>query len=308
MEAPSTVTVTLATAAATAVATYPGDGLAERFEAARPHLRNVAYGMLGSYAEAEDAVQEAWFRLSRSDVDAIEDLRRWLTTVVARISLDMLRSRKARREDYPGTWLPEPIVTDDSAGPEQQALVADTLGTALLIVLETLSPAERLAFVLHDIFAVPFDQISPVLDRTPDATRQLASRARRRVRQAPAPDGDLPRQRRVVEAFLDAARNGNFDALIDLLDPSVTFRLDTGGLPGTGEPIHGAEAVARHTIATAPRFLPRSRLVTVNGAPGTRAGDPQDPDGVGAFTVVGDRIVAIDVVATRAKLRGARAV
>ncbi len=284
------------------------ESLAERFEGARAHLRSVAYGMLGSYAEAEDAVQEAWFRLSRSDAGAIEDLRRWLTTVVARISLDMLRSRKARREDYPGTWLPEPIVLDDSGGPEQQAVIADTLGIALLIVLETLSPAERLAFVLHDIFAVPFDQIGPVLERTPDATRQLASRARRRIRQAPTPDGDLPRQRRVVEAFLDAARNGNFDALVDLLDPDVTFRLDTGGLAGAQEPIQGAPAVARHTIATAPLFLPRSRLVTVNGAPGTRAGDPQDPDGVGAFTVVGDRIVAIDVVATRAKLRGARAV
>ena len=281
------------------------DGLADRFEAARPHLRSVAYGMLGSYAEAEDAVQESWFRLTRSDSGAIEDLRRWLTTVVARISLDMLRSRKARREDYPGTWLPEPILTDDTGGPEQQALVADTLGIALLIVLETLSPAERLAFVLHDVFAVPFDEISPVLERTPDATRQLASRARRRVREAPTPDGDLPRQRRVVEAFLDAARHGNFEALIDLLDPDVTFRLDTGPALGL-EPIHGAQNVARHMLATAPLFLPKSQLVSVNGMPGTRAGSAEDPDGVGAFTVVGDRIVSIDVVATRAKLGAAR--
>ena len=279
------------------------DALAGRFEAARPHLRSVAYGMLGSYAEAEDAVQESWFRLTRSDVTAIEDLRRWLTTVVARISLDMLRSRKARREDYPGTWLPEPIIRDDSDDPEQQALIADTLGIALLIVLETLTPAERLAFVLHDVFAVPFDEISPVLERSPDATRQLASRARRRVREAPTPDGDLPRQRRVVEAFLNAARRGDFEALIDLLDPDVTFRIDTG--PAVG-PIHGSRNVARHTLDTAPLFLPKSALVTVNGAPGTRAGSAEDPDGVGAFTVIGDRIVAIDVVATRAKLAGAR--
>lgn len=295
MEAPTVVTEQA----------YAGDGLAERFDAARAQLRNVAYGMLGSYAEAEDAVQEAWFRLSRSDVTAIEDLRRWLTTVVARISLDMLRSRKARREEYPGTWLPEPIVQDDADSPEQQAVVAETLGIALLIVLETLSPAERLAFVLHDVFAVPFDEISPVLERTTDATRQLASRARRRVRQAPAPDGDLPRQRRVVDAFLSAARQGDFEALIELLDPDVTFRIDFGSAGGP-EPIRGAENVARHTLATAPLFLPKSQPVTVNGAPGTRAGAPHDPDGVGAFTVVGDRIVSIDVVATREKLAGAR--
>ncbi|HEX4019356.1 MAG TPA: RNA polymerase sigma factor SigJ [Frankiaceae bacterium] len=281
-----------------------GDWLAGQFEATRPHLRSVAYGMLGSQAEAEDAVQEAWLRLHRSDASAIEDLRRWLTTVVARISLDMLRSRRARREDYPGTWLPEPVV-EETNGPEQQAVMADALGLALLIVLETLSPAERLAFVLHDIFALPFDEIAPVVERTPDAARQLASRARRRVRQAPVPDGDLPRQRRAVDAFLDAAQRGDFEALLDLLDPHVTFRLDTGPAGGI-EPIQGAENVARQILATAPTFLPSISRVTVNGGPGTRAGSAEAPNGVAGFTVVGDRIVSIDVIAAPSKLRPAR--
>jgi RNA polymerase sigma factor (sigma-70 family) len=280
------------------------DWLAGQFEAVRAHLRSVAYGMLGSQAEAEDAVQEAWLRLHRSDASAIEDLRRWLTTVVARISLDMLRSRKARREEYPGTWLPEPIVREETDGPEQQAVLADSLGLALLIVLETLTPAERLAFVLHDIFAVPFDEIGVALERTPDAARQLASRARRRVRQAPVPDGDLPRQRRAVDAFLDAAQRGDFDALLDILDPDVTFRLDTGPARGL-DPIHGAQDVARQILATAKTFLPSISRVTVNGAPGTRAGSAGAPNGVAGFTVVGDRIVSIDVIATPVKLRPA---
>src|SRR5213078_284516 len=205
------------------------DWLAQRFEQNRPHLRSVAYRMLGSLGEAEDAVQEAWLRLSRSDDAAIANLGGWLTTVVARICLDMLRTRRARREDAVGGWLPEPIVAaDDAAGPEQEALLADSVGLALLVVLDTLSPAERLAFVLHDMFAMPFEEIAPIVDRSVAATRQLASRARRRVQgAAPSPDRDLAEQRRVVDAFLAAARAGDFDALIEVLDPDVVFRIDT---------------------------------------------------------------------------------
>src|SRR4051794_29680537 len=201
--------------------------LAARFEAGRPHLRAVAYRLLGSLSEADDAVQEAWLRLSRSP-GGIENLDGWLTTVVARIALDMLRSRNARREEPLGVYVPEPIVGD---GPEQQALLADSVGLALLVVLETLDPAERLAFVLHDMFAVPFDQIAAIVDRSPAAARQLASRARRRVRGAvPEPDADLSAQRAVVDAFLAAARDGDFEALVAVLHPDVLIRVDRGTL------------------------------------------------------------------------------
>ena len=206
------------------------DWLAERFEEHRTHLRAVAYRMLGSLSEADDAVQEAWLRLSRSDADEIENLGGWLTTVVGRVSLNMLRSRETRREQPLGVHVPEPIVDRaDGTDPEHEALVADSVGLALLVVLETLSPAERLAFVLHDIFAVPFDEIAPIVDRSPEAARQLASRARRRVRaENTVPDADLDAQREVVDAFLAAARDGDFDRLVAVLDPDVVLRADFG--------------------------------------------------------------------------------
>src|SRR5436305_9979691 len=208
----------------------PEQGQASQFETNRAHLVDVARRMLGSAAEAEDAVQEAWLRLSRSDTAEVENMRGWLTTVVSRICLDMLRARHARREELVDGWLPEPVLTVDlNSDPEQQALIADSAGLALLVVLETLSPAERLAFVLHDMFGVPFDEIAPIVERTVPATRQLASRARRRVRGAsdPRPE-DLTQQRRVVEAFLAAARDGDFEALLKLLAPDVVFRADAG--------------------------------------------------------------------------------
>src|SRR6266849_2827102 len=199
----------------------------EQFEQHRQHLQAVAYRMLGSVTEAEDALQEAWMRLSRADSDSVENLGGWLTTVVGRVCLDMLRARRARREDYVGSWLPEPVVTvDDSANPAEEALLADSVGLALLVVLDTLTPAERLAFVLHDMFKLPFEEIAPMVDRTPAAARQLASRARRRVKgaSAAAPDRDRQRQRQVVDAFFAAARAGEFDRLIALLDPNVVMR------------------------------------------------------------------------------------
>ena len=197
------------------------DWLAGQFEQNRQHLQAVAYSMLGTLSEAQDAVQEAWLRLGRSDPGGIGDLRGWLTTVVGRISLDMLRARKARREVYPGSWLPEPLVEDSADnGPEQEAVLADSVGMALLVVLESLTPAERLSFVLHDVFAVPFDDVARIMDRTPDSARQLASRARRRVQAAPQPDRDVALQRRVVDAFLAAARGGDFEALLQVLDPA----------------------------------------------------------------------------------------
>src|SRR5947207_864403 len=231
--------------------------LAEQFEQHRPHLRAVAYRMLGSVSEADDALQEAWLRLSRADTDAVANLAGWLTTVVGRVCLDMLRARRSRQEDYVGSWLPEPIVSlDVEMDPEQEALLADSVGLALLVVLETLTPAERLAFVLHDMFAVPFDEIAPIVGRTPEATRQLASRARRRVQgTAPKPDTDLAQQREIVDAFLAASRGGDFDALLAVLDPDVIFRADTGELhPLARPPISGATPVAKEVLSQAPRF------------------------------------------------------
>src|SRR5438552_4192495 len=220
--------------------------LAEQFEAHRSHLRAAAYRMLGSLSEADDAVQEAWLRLSRSDTSAVKNLGGWLTTVVARVCLDLLRARKARREVPLGARVPDPIVSRrDGVGPEHEALLADSVGLALLVVLETLAPAERLAFVLHDMFAVPFDEIAAIVGRSPTAARQLASRARRRVRgAAPVPDADLTRQREVVDAFLAAARGGDFDALLAVLDPDVVMRIDRGPLPvGASREIRATAAV-----------------------------------------------------------------
>src|SRR5438105_4788732 len=205
------------------------DWLATQFEQQRPHLRRVAYRMLGSVTDTDDAIQEAWLRLSRADSAAVDNLGGWLTTVVGRVCLDMLRSRSARREDYVGSWLPEPIVSIDDTSPEDEALIADSVGLALLVVLETLTPSERLAFVLHDMFAVPFDEIATIIGRSPDAARQLASRARRRVRGAPLnADATVSEQRELVDAFLAASRAGDFDGLIRVLDPEVVFRADTG--------------------------------------------------------------------------------
>jgi len=270
--------------------------LATLFEANRPQLRSVAYRMLGSVSEADDAVQEAWLRLSRNQ-ERIENLGGWLTTVVARISLDMLRSRRGRREEPLGVHVPEPIVGD---GPEQQALIADSVGLALLVVLETLEPAERLAFVLHDMFAVPFDQIAPIVDRTPAAARQLASRARRRVRGAvPEPDADLTEQRAVVDAFLAAARDGDFAALVAVLDPGVVIRVDRGTL---SRELRGAEAVARQALTFA-RLAPLAQPVLVNGAPGFMVADAEQVISVAGFTVARGRITEIDLLADPARLR-----
>src|SRR5213082_2839120 len=262
------------------------DWQTEEFERNRQHLQSVAYRMLGSASEAEDAVQEAWLRLSRSDTEAVENLAAWLTTVVARVSLDMLRSRRARREDYAGSWLPEPIVSIEN-GPEDEAVLADSVGLALLVVLDTLTPAERLAFVLHDMFGMPFDEIAPIVDRSEAATRQLASRARRRVRgAAPATDPDLRQQRRVVDAFLAASRAGDFDALLEVLDPDVVFRIDAGGVaPRSRPPVVGAGAVARQILSRGTRFAPFARPAVVNGAAGAVIMLGDRPFAVVGFTV-----------------------
>jgi len=286
------------------------DYLAQEFERHRSHLRGVAYRMLGSVAEADDAVQEAWVRLDRSDPGGERDLRGWLTVVVGRICLDVLRSRRSRRETYAGSWLPEPIVEAMGApAPEDQAEMADSVGIALLVVLEELNPSERLAFVLHDVFGVPFDEIGPVVDRSPAAARQLASRARRRIRgSAMTPDADVPTQRRVVEAFLAAARSGSFEALLAVLDPDAVFRIDVGGIPRFARPpAVGATAVAKEILESGRPFAPLARVAIVNGAVGAVVGPPgRPPAGVLAFTVVDGRIAAIDLVADRSKLAGIR--
>jgi RNA polymerase sigma-70 factor (ECF subfamily) len=277
------------------------DGLAERFEANRTHLRAVAYRMLGSVSEADDAVQEAWLRLSRSRTDDVENLRAWLTTVVARVCLDMLRSRKARREEPLGPHVPEPIVSSQAGlDPEHEALLADSVGLALFVVLETLTPSERLAFVLHDMFSVPFDEIAPIVGRSPTAARQLASRARRRVQgAAPAPDADLGKQREVVDAFLAAARQGDFDGLLAVLDPDVVLRSDR---PRAFTEVRGARAVAERAFRF--RRLGRfARPALVNGAAGWVVAPRGRPVAVGGFTVVGGKIAEIDIQADPARLR-----
>jgi len=280
------------------------DWLAARFEEHRPRLRAVAYRMLGSVSEADDAVQDTWLRLSRSDADEVENLGGWLTTVTARVCLNMLRSRKTRREEPFGPHVPEPII-DSVAGvdPEHEALLADSVGLALLVVLEMLSPAERLAFVLHDMFAVPFDQIAPIVDRSPEATRQLASRARRRVQgSAPVGDADPDQQREVVNAFLAAAREGDFDALVALLDPDIILRADSGpGLPGATLELRGATEVASRALTYA-RLQLLNRPVLVNGMAGMMSYRDGRPFSVGAITVRGGRIVEMDILADPERL------
>jgi len=276
------------------------DWQTEEFERNRQHLQSVAYRMLGSRSEAEDAVQEAWLRLSRSNTEAVDNLAAWLTTVVARVSLDMLRSRRARREDY--VPLPEPIVTIED-GPEDEAVLADSVGLALLVVLDTLTPAERLAFVLHDTFGMPFEEIAPIVDRSETATRQLASRARRRVRGAtPRTDPDLREQRRVVDAFLAASRAGDFEALLKVLDPDVVFRADRGPR-GVRVPVTGAEEVAQTILARGSRFAAYARPAIVNGNAGVIVVPGEKPIAVVSFSVAGGLIVEIDLVADPAKLR-----
>jgi RNA polymerase sigma-70 factor, ECF subfamily len=284
---------------------HEDDWLAERFEEHRTHLRAVAYRMLGSVSEADDAVQEAWLRLSRADTSGVENLGGWLTTVVARVSLNMLRSRKTRREEPMDVHVPEPIVSRaEGVDPEHEALLADSVGLALLVVLDTLSPAERLAFVLHDMFAVPFEEIAPMVRRTPTAARQLASRARRRVRGgAPVPDADLSRQREVVDAFFAAARHGDFDALVAVLDPDVVLRSDGGvARPTASVEVHGARAVAERALMFA-RLSPFVRPALVNGAAGVVVTPHGRPFSVMGFTVAGGRIVAIDSLADPERLR-----
>jgi RNA polymerase sigma-70 factor (ECF subfamily) len=275
------------------------DSLAERIEANRSHLRAVAFRMLGSLTEADDAVQDAWIRLSRTDTSDVDNLRAWLTTVVARVCLNMLRSRRTRRELSLETHVPDPIVSP-AAGidPEQEALLGDSIGLALFVVLDSLTPAERVAFVLHDVFAVPFDEVAPIVGRTPAAARQLASRARRRVQSAPVPDVGLDGQWAVVDAFLAAARGGDFEGLLALLDPEVVLRADGGAaLPGLSSLLRGAQGVARQAM-TFRRFAETSTRILVNGTPGGIARSPDgSPFAVLALTVRGGRIVAIDVLA-----------
>ena len=279
------------------------DFLAQQFEQHRTRLRAVAYRMLGSLSEADDAVQEAWLRLNRTDSDEVENLGGWLTTVVARISLNVLRSRKARPEEPLEGRLPDLLVDRvDGLDPEHEALLADSVGLALLVVLETLTPAERLAFVLHDIFAVPFDEIAPIVDRSPDAARQLASRARRRVRaERTVPDADLQAQREVIDAFLAAAREGDFDRLVAVLDPDVVLRQDFGPVRGSRE-LRGAEVVARQAASYAQIGL-EIRPALINGIAGAVAFRDGQPFSIGAVTVRNGKIVELDFLGDPERLR-----
>ena len=278
--------------------------LAEQFEEHRAHLRAVAYRMLGSSSDAEDAVQESWFRLSRTDVSGVENLRAWLTTVVARVCLDMLRTRTSRREDsLDDVYVPDPVITRADGDPESDAMLADSVGLALLVVLETLEPPERLAFVLHDVFGMTFDEIGPIVDRSPVAARQLASRARRRVQgQAPASDADLREQRRVVDAFLAAAQDGNFEALVSVLDPAIVLRADGGAVKGMSRLVRGAQAVASQAATFSKSGL-SNQVVLVNGNVGVLS---RRPDGrvfsVLGFTIAGGKIVQIDILADADRL------
>jgi RNA polymerase sigma factor (sigma-70 family) len=283
--------------------------LAEEFETHRAHLRAVAYRMLGSVTEADDAVQETWLRLARSDPGAVQNLPGWLTTVTARVCLDMLRARAARREDPLDAHVPDPILSRaDGGDPEQQAMLADSVGLALLVVLDTLTPTERLAFVLHDIFAVPFDQIAPILDRSPAAAKQLASRARQRLRAAAPPRtppplraADVARQRHIVDAFLAAARNGDFAGLLALLDPDVVLRADAGAA-GSSRVVRGAHTVADQVLAFAP-LARYARPVLVNGTPGLLATQNGQPLSVLGITLRGAKIVEIDILADPTRLQ-----
>ncbi|MGW0821336.1 RNA polymerase sigma factor SigJ [Streptomyces sp. NPDC002845] len=281
--------------------------LAERFEEQRGQLRAVAYRMLGSLSEADDAVQEAWLKLSRSDTSEVRNLAAWLTTVTGRLCLDMLRSRRTRREEpmeaYE-TFVPDPVVGPlEPKDPEREVLQADSVGLALLVVLKTLEPAERLAFVLHDMFAVPFDDIAPIVDRSPAATRQLASRARRRVQGAePAPDPDLARQKKVLDAFLAASRGGDFEALLSVLDPEVVLRADTGALPGS-KLVRGRESVAQQSFMYR-QLAQFARPVLVNGAVGLLTRVEGKPLSVMGVTVVDGRIVALYILGDPERLAG----
>ncbi len=280
--------------------------LAERFEEHRPHLRAVAYRMLGSLSEADDAVQETWLRVSRADSDGVENLRGWLTTIAARVCLNTLKSRKARPEEPLGPHVPDPIVSpEDGVDPEHETLLADSVGLALLVVLDALAPAERLAFVLHDMFGVPFDEIAPIVERSPAATRQLASRARRRVQGArPFPDADLSHQREVVDAFLAASREGDFEALIALLDPDVVLRVDGGAAPARGPRlVRGAPDVAKQTLRFARSVVGEARPALVNGAAGVVFAARGRPISVVGCTIRRGRIVAIDVLADPTRLQ-----
>ncbi len=287
------------------------DWLAGRFETHRDHLRAVAYRMLGSLSEADDAVQESWLRLSRTDTSDVENLGGWLTTVVARVSLDMLRARKSRGEESLGADAPEPLLgRGDGGDPEHEAVLADSVGLALLVVLETLAPPERLAFVLHDLFAVPFDEIAPIVGRSPAAARQLASRARRRVQGAPAASAtDRSRQRAVVDAFLAASREGDLTALLALLDPDVVLRADpvavaasatreAQGAPKLAPEVRGADAVAE-VFAGRARVV---RPVLIAGVPGAAWVAGGQPRAVFAFEIVGDRIVAVELIHDPARI------
>jgi RNA polymerase sigma factor (sigma-70 family) len=283
------------------------DWLTEGFEKNRGRLRAVAYRMLGSLAEADDAVQEAWLRVARADASEVDNLSAWLTTIVARVCLNALRSRNARREEPLDAHVPDPVITradgPDASNPEEQALMADSVGLALQVVLETLPPAERLAFVLHDTFGLPFEEIAPMVGRSPAAARQLASRARRRVRGADVPDRDLARQREVVDAFFAAAHNGDFDALVAVLDPDVVSRVDAGAgsLVPSGV-VHGAATVARQTLAIASIAAPK-HPVLVNGAAGVVITLGGQPISVMGFTVSGGKIVEINSIVDPERIR-----
>jgi RNA polymerase sigma factor (sigma-70 family) len=269
--------------------------MAERFQRHSGHLRAVAYRMLGSVSEADDALQEAWLRIREHDGESIENMQAWLTTVVGRVCLNMLRSRRARREELSGCRVPDPVVSfEEVPDPENEALLAESVGLALLVVLDSLSPAERLAFVLHDIFGVPFADIAVALDRTVPAAQQLASRARRRVQGSPEPDPDLARQREVVDAFFAASRDGDFDALLAVLDPDVELRIDGGVLRDNASVVlHGAEAVAGHA-ATYSKLYPHVRAALVNGAAGAVVAPHGRVFSVIAFTVTNGKITQID--------------
>ena len=277
--------------------------LAEQFEAHRSHVRAVAYRMLGSVSEAEDAVQEAWIRLSRTDVSGVENLRAWLTTVVGRVCLDLLRTRTSRREDPLDTHVPDPVITRVNENPESDAVLADSVGLALLVVLEKLEPAERLAFVLHDVFGMTFEEIAPIVDRSAVATRQLASRARRQVQgQAPSSEPDLRTQRHVVDAFLAAVQEGNFEALVHVLDPDIVLRADGGAAKGMSRFVRGAQAVMAQATAFSKLGL-SNQVVLVNGNIGVVS---RLPDGrvlsVIAFTVANGKVVEMDILADADRL------
>jgi RNA polymerase sigma factor (sigma-70 family) len=279
----------------------------QEFERNRGHLRSVAYRMLGSISEADDAVQEAWLRFDRAGTEEVDNMRAWLTVIVSRVCLDMLRSRRARPEELFDGSLPEPIVTlEESNDPAHEVLIADSVGLALQVVLETLAPAERLAFVLHDMFGMPFEEIAPIVERSVPATRQLASRARRRVRGAePSSEANDVQQRAVIDAFLAASREGDFDALLEVLDPDVVMRIDAGRLRPPAE-LHGSREVAALVLTEGAPRAPFGRRAIVNGAPGVVVARGGHVLAVAAFTTAGGRITRLNLIADPDKLRHVR--